>query len=172
MSESFQLAEGEHRYARINVSKPREYWDYESLKVEWNGPDKYEVERRIGRGKYSDVFLAYDTELCRRVSIKVLKPVKKKKILRELKILKILKGCPNIVELYDTVRDPNSKIPSFVFEYIEASDFRSLFPYFSDLDVRNIIYQVLLALEYAHSRGIMHRDVKPNNICIDFKQKK
>ncbi|CCW62030.1 unnamed protein product [Phytomonas sp. EM1] len=172
MSESFEVAEGEHRYSRVNVSKPREYWDYESLKVEWNSPDRYEVERRIGRGKYSNVFLGHDTELSRRVSIKVLKPVKKKKILRELKILQILKGCPNIVELYDTVRDPSSKVPSFVFEYIEASDFRTLFPHFSDLDVRNLIYQVLIALEYAHSRGIMHRDVKPNNVCIDYKQKK
>lgn len=166
------LAEGEHRYARVNVNKPREYWDYDALRVQWNNPDRYEVEQKIGRGKYSDVFLGVDDEEPRTVVIKVLKPVKKKKILRELKVLQTLKGGPNIVELYDVVRDSSSKTPSFVFEHIDASDFRELFPRFSDLDVRNFIFQVLVALEYAHSRGIMHRDVKPNNVCVDHKRRK
>jgi casein kinase II subunit alpha len=43
-----------------------------------------------------------------------LKPVKKRKIKREIKILQILKGGPNIVELMDVVRDPASKTPSLV----------------------------------------------------------
>jgi casein kinase II subunit alpha len=47
--------------------------------------------------------------------IKVLKPVKKRKIKREIKILQILKGGPNIVELVDVVRDPASKTPSLVY---------------------------------------------------------
>jgi casein kinase II subunit alpha len=46
--------------------------------------------------------------------IKVLKPVKKRKIKREIKILQILQGGPNIVELVDVVRDPASKTPSLV----------------------------------------------------------
>ncbi|EPY43411.1 casein kinase II subunit alpha [Angomonas deanei] len=39
------------------------------------------------------------------------------------------------------------------------------------MDVRHYIYQVLVALEYAHHHGIMHRDVKPNNICIDHQKR-
>jgi len=50
----------------------------------------------------------------KKVVIKVLKPVKKRKIKREIKILEILKGGPNIVELLDVVRDPASKTPSLV----------------------------------------------------------
>lgn len=46
--------------------------------------------------------------------IKILKPVKKKKIKREIKILQNLCGGTNVVELYDVVRDPNSKTPSLV----------------------------------------------------------
>lgn len=165
-------AEGDHRYARVNVTKSPSYWNYESLRVQWNSPERYEVERKIGRGKYSDVFLGVDTKTPRQVVVKVLKPVKKKKILRELKILQALKGGPNIVELYDVVRDPNSKTPSFIFEYVNSCDFRTVFPTFSDLDVRGYIFQVLVALEYAHSRGIMHRDVKPNNVCLDYEKRK
>ncbi|SCU71046.1 casein kinase II, putative [Trypanosoma equiperdum] len=163
--------DGAHRYARANVEKPREYWDYESARIQWSSPERYEIIEKIGRGKYSDVFLGWDTKVRRQVVIKVLKPVKKKKILRELKVLQNLQGGPNIVELYDVVRDPCSKTPSFVFEYVEASDFRTVFPTFSDYDVRYYIFGVLQALEYAHSMGIMHRDVKPNNIAIDHKKR-
>ncbi|ORC92300.1 casein kinase II [Trypanosoma theileri] len=164
--------DGMHRYARVNVDKPREYWDYETARIQWSSPERYEIVEKIGRGKYSDVFLGWDTKLCRQVVIKVLKPVKKKKILRELKVLQNLQGGTNIVELYDVVRDPCSKTPSFIFEYVQASDFRTIFPILSDHDVRYYIFEVLKALEYAHSMGIMHRDVKPNNITIDHKRRR
>jgi serine/threonine protein kinase len=50
--------------------------------------------------------------------IKILKPVKKKKIRREIKILQNLSNGPNIIKLLDVVRDPESKTPSLVFEYV------------------------------------------------------
>ncbi|EKF31583.1 casein kinase II, alpha chain, putative [Trypanosoma cruzi marinkellei] len=164
--------DGMHQYARVNVDKPREYWDYESAQIQWNSPERYEIIKKIGRGKYSDVFLGWDTESRRPVVIKVLKPVKKTKILRELKILKNLQGGSNIVELLDVVRDPCSKTPSFIFEYVPASDFRTIFPTLTDRDVRHYIFELLKALEYAHSMGIMHRDVKPDNIAIDHKRRR
>lgn len=43
-------------YADVNVHRPREYWDYEALAVSWGTQDDYEVVRKIGRGKYSEVF--------------------------------------------------------------------------------------------------------------------
>lgn len=115
--------------------------------------------------------------------IKVLKPVKKKKIKREIKILQNLSGGPNIIGLLDVVRDqqvnqssPNfspdsapragegkcaydgfefsdeetddsfmmqSKTPSLIFEYVNNTDFRSLYPKFVDYDVRYYIFELL-----------------------------
>lgn len=118
--------------------------------------------------------------------IKVLKPVKKKKIKREIKILQNLSGGPNIVALLDVVRDQQvnehsslavspqsapkagkgilkslfnsqrpsndesldsfldqSKTPSLIFEYVNNTDFRSLYPKFVDYDVRYYIYELL-----------------------------
>lgn len=75
--------------------------------------------------------------------IKVLKPVKKKKIKREIKILQNLAGGPNIVALLDVVRDPASKIPSLITEYVHNVDFKVLYPRFSDLDVRFYMYELL-----------------------------
>ena len=42
-------------YPDVNVHRPREYWDYEALTVNWGDQEEYEVIRKIGRGKYSEV---------------------------------------------------------------------------------------------------------------------
>lgn len=69
--------------------------------------------------------------------------VKKKKIKREIKILQNLKDGPNIVKLLDVVRDSSSKTPCLVFEWIDNTDFKILFPKFTDFDIRFYIYETL-----------------------------
>lgn len=125
-----------------------------------------------GRGKYSEVFEGINVVNYQKCVIKVLKPVKKKKIKREIKILQNLSGGPNIVALLDVVRDSQSKTPSLVFEYVNNTDFRTLYPRFVDYDVRYYIYELLKALDFCHSKGIMHRDVKPHNVMIDHERRK
>lgn len=98
-------------------------------------------------------------------------PVKKKKIKREVKILQNLCGGPNIIRLLDVVRDPQSKTPSLVFEFINNVDFRVLYPTLSDMDIRFYILELLRALDYCHSQGIIHRDVKPHNVMIDHERR-
>jgi casein kinase II subunit alpha len=81
-------------------------------------------------------------------------------------------GGPNIIKLLDVVRDTQSKTPSLVFEHIDNHDFKSLYPTLVDHDIRYYIFEVLKALDYCHSNGIMHRGVKPHNIMIDHKKRK
>merc|ERR1712087_1045155 len=52
------------------------------------------------------------------------------------------------------------------------TNFKTLYPTFTDFDVRYYIFEILKALDYCHSCGIMHRDVKPHNVMIDHETKK
>ncbi|RYH19381.1 hypothetical protein EON65_26160, partial [archaeon] len=154
-------------HADVNVNRPPSYWDYEAIEVDWQVMTDYEVSTKIGRGKYSDVFTGRNTWNGQKCVIKALKPVKKKKIKREIKILQNLSGGTNIIQLLDVVRDPISKIPALIFEHVNNVDFRVLYPTFTDYDIRYYIFELLKALDFCHSQGIMHRDVKPHNVMID-----
>ncbi|GJQ12748.1 hypothetical protein GpartN1_g4539.t1 [Galdieria partita] len=158
-------------YADVNLKRPKEYWDYENFNIHWSDCERYEIVKKIGRGKYSEVFRGVDVTENRPCVIKVLKPVKKKKIKREIKILQNLKGGPNIVQLWDVCKDPISKTPSLIFEYVKNTDFKTLYPTFSLYDVKYYVYEILKALDFSHSNGIMHRDVKPHNVMINHETK-
>lgn len=63
--------------------------------------------------------------------------------------------------------DAYSKTPSLIFEHVACIDFKVLYPTLNDFDIRYYIFELLKALDYSHSQGIMHRDVKPHNVMID-----
>lgn len=159
-------------YADVNNDANPEQWDYERFEPQWGSQERFDVVRKLGRGKYSEVFAGVDTETEKSVVVKILKPVKRKKILREVKILEALKGGDYVPYLIEAVRDPVSKTCSLVTEYLEGHDFKSLYPTLKNEDIQLYMYQLLTALDYAHARGIMHRDVKPHNIMIDHKNKR
>ena len=53
----------------------------------------------------------------------------------------------------------------------QNTEFKTLYPKFTDFDVRFYIFELLKALDFCHSKGIMHRDVKPHNVMIDHEKK-
>lgn len=56
-------------------------------------------------------------------------------------------------------------------KWVNNTDFKVLYPTFTDYDCRYYLYKILMALDYSHSNGIMHRDVKPHNIMIDHSKR-
>ncbi|XP_050384138.1 casein kinase II subunit alpha-2-like [Argentina anserina] len=156
----------------LRTAPPKEHRGYESLTVQWGDQHDYEVVRKVGRGVYSEVFEGMNLKTNESCIIKMLKPVNKNKIEREVKILQNLCGGPNVVKLLDIVQYQHSKTPSLIFEHVRSTDFRVLYPTLTDYDIRYYTYELLKALDYAHSQGIMHRDIKPQNIMIDHELRK
>ena len=107
--------------------RPREYWDYEAHVVEWGNQDDYQLVRKLGRGKYSEVFESINVTNNEKCVVKTLKPVKKKKIKREIKILENLRGGTNVIALHGVVKDPVSRTPALIFEHVNNTDFKQLY---------------------------------------------
>ncbi|MFL5580877.1 MAG: protein kinase domain-containing protein [Gemmatimonadaceae bacterium] len=135
--------------------------------------DLYDVEAEIGRGGMSVVYRAKDVRLRRTVAVKVLPPELayredvKRRFLREAETAAQL-SHPNIVPIYAV--DEREGLVFFVMSYIAGESlaarlYREPRPEFAF--VRRVLREVADALAYAHARGVVHRDVKPDNILLD-----
>ena len=153
-------------YPNTNLNLGPDHWQYRSWNPDFGDINRYKLCEWIGEGRYSDVFFALrDNSL--KCAIKILKPVNNDRVRRELKIISLVQG-PNIVELLDIVIDRKEGIPAMVMELCPNLPWRDLFATMNLTDIKFYIYRVLQALESTHSKGIMHRDVKPLNIlCAD-----
>lgn len=153
---------------------------------DWNGHknkimkygncDNYQLAKKLGRGKYGEVFEAIRPGDDRKFAIKILKPISKEKVYREIKILEELRGGPNIIQLCDVLKLPplpNQHTHALVFDLYDT-DFKTFSQTLPlvDREIRHYLKQLLIALNYCHSCGIMHRDVKPHNILINLQKKK
>ena len=75
--------------------------DYENMTIQWNDCEDYEIIRKVGRGKYSEVFEGWRVSGEEKVIIKCLKPVRQRKIKREIKILQV--GCRHLAALEECI---------------------------------------------------------------------
>jgi predicted Ser/Thr protein kinase len=134
---------------------------------------RYEIGRELGRGGYSVVYLARDRELDTEVALKLLVPppaaaqVARERMRREVQAVRGLSHA-NIVAVYDFLEEgPWSFI---VMEYVRGPDLQVRVSERGPLDADTAVHlgrDVAVALAVAHRHGILHRDVKPQNILLD-----
>ena len=132
--------------------------------------DRYQIVREIGRGGMGVVYLARDPMLDREVAIKVitpdlLSPDSEERFQREARVVAKM-DHPAIVSIYDVGEHEGSLF--FVMPYATGKNLRTSIQDGSlNLgDVLEIGIQIAEALEYSHSKGVIHRDVKPENILV------
>ncbi len=132
----------------------------------------YEVDREIGRGGMGIVYLARDTRLKRSVAVKLLPPELafrseiRTRFLREAETAAQL-SHPNIVPIYSV--DEREGLVYFIMGYISGGNLAVCLQERGSLGaerVRQILIEVSEALAYAHDRGVVHRDIKPDNILL------
>ena len=134
--------------------------------------ERYEIVGKIGTGGMADVYKAMDHKLNRFVAVKVLKPEFRedttfiKKFISEAQAAAGLTH-PNIVNVFDVGDDGG--VYYIVMELIEGITLKEYISKKGKLSIKeatSIAIQVSMGLEAAHSHGIVHRDVKPQNIII------
>jgi serine/threonine-protein kinase len=138
--------------------------------------DHYELQELLGEGGTGRVYRALDTRMRRTVAIKVLYPMATRdpkdaaRFQREVRLAAALRH-PNVLTVHDC-SPPESKVCYLVTELITGGSLRQhVGEKMLAEEVALLLYPVALALEAAHARGIVHRDVKPDNILIDRRDK-
>jgi len=140
---------------------------------------RYEVLNELGKGAMGVVYLAKDPVIGRMVAIKTIRLGTisdddsearefRERFIREAQTAGILSHT-NIVTIHDIGEDAGTKTSFIAMEYIEGKNLKTLLlekAQFSYDQIADIIAQVAEALDYAHRKGIIHRDVKPANIII------
>jgi serine/threonine-protein kinase len=133
--------------------------------------DRYRIERALGQGGMAVVFLAEDLKHRRRVAIKVLKPelsaaLGGDRFLREIEIAAALQH-PHILPLYDSGQA--GSLLYYVMPFAEGESLRQRVARERQLPLEialEITREVGSALQYAHEHGVVHRDIKPDNIML------
>jgi len=134
---------------------------------------RYEIVRLLGQGGMGAVYQAHDRELEREVALKIIRadmaanPEILKRFKQELILARQITH-KNVIRIFDLGQADGIKF--ITMEYIEGEDLQSLLRRKKKLEPKeaaNIISQVCRALEAAHAEGVVHRDLKPQNIMLD-----
>jgi len=134
---------------------------------------RFSIERELGRGGMGVVYLARDVALDRPVALKLLppslavRPDFRERFLREARIAAGL-SHPHIVPIHHV--EATAEFVYFVMAYVDGESLGERVRRTGPMrppEVAKLVQEVAWALAYAHSRGVVHRDVKPDNIMID-----
>ncbi len=179
-----------YSFSIIFSSKSRNYYcPDKSLAKNWtshlrkaigynNFFDFYEMLDEIGEGKFGLVKLGIHFKTKERVAIKIIN--KESMEISDLELVKneidIMKLCrhPNVVRLLDHFE--NSEYIFLVMEYLSGGDLGNYLQKrkfkFSETQAADIMFQIANGLNYLHSYGVLHRDLKPDNIMISYEGEK
>jgi hypothetical protein len=135
--------------------------------------DRYVIERELGRGGMGTVYLARDVRLDRAVALKVLPPEfaidasLRERFLRETRTSASF-SHPNIVPVHAV--EESDDLVAFAMGYVEGESLGERVRRLGPLGVRDLVrllQDIGYALAYAHGRGVVHRDLKPDNVMIE-----
>ena len=143
---------------------PASSYDRTPVLTDWR--ERYEIVGKIGSGGSADVYEALDLETGRDVALKVVdeRAAVAGRVVREVEAARAL-DHPDIVALLDFFSDGRRSF--LVWELVRGESLAELVGELRDDEAVLAVAQICEALSYAHARGVVHRDVKPQNVMVD-----
>ena len=157
-----------HRPTSPSAALDRLFVDFQSAVA-----GRYSIERELGRGGMGVVYLAREVRLDRPVALKLLpprlaaQPAPRERFLREARLAAKL-SHPNIIPIYAV--DEVAEYVFFAMAYVEGETLTGRVRNRGPLppgDATRLLREIAWALAYAHAQGVIHRDVKPDNIMLE-----
>jgi len=134
---------------------------------------KYDLQQKLGKGAYAVVFKANDRRSKATVALKKIfdafqNQTDAQRTFREIMYLQAMTGHENIIRLLNVLKAENDKDIYLVFDYMET-DLHAVIRanILEPVHKQFIVYQMLKALKYCHSGGLVHRDLKPSNLLLN-----
>lgn len=135
--------------------------------------ERYEIVKELGTGGMGHVYQARDRDLDEIVALKVLRaeisadPVIQKRFTREIKVSRMITH-PNVVKVFDIGKYKGNRYISM--EFIQGTSLDDWLRMHPNTDIRvllSILAKIIQGVQAAHAQGIMHRDLKPQNVILD-----
>jgi len=145
--------------------------EFHTIKFEKNAnglKKRFSIKKSLGKGAFGEVWEAFDNESKKDVALKILKKKSSNKKFTE-GMLHAELNHPNITKVFDHDLIDNLEFISMEIAPGKALDSHIRFSNLTETEILKLASDLIIALEYAHSRGVIHRDIKPGNIIYNQK---
>ena len=161
-----------HPYQWAGLSYANIDYNQFAQTIKYGNPQDYQIIDLVGSGYFGTVSKAIHKDFPEKVfAYKSLKlPCDNSRLLKELYILYQLKDAPNYLPIRDILKteDANGKPACvLVFDFFKSVDYHEFRQHLTKSQLKRFLYDVFTTLDYIHSRGVIHRDLKADNILVN-----